>query len=130
MGRIDRIRSSSIEMVDDETRSSTTNLMISIVLIGFSLLLAGQIGLVPDRIVEWGVITSILVLMFMNPLAEFPSLWGPFSIFGMFFLFIGWIIVYQDDYTEEILLTSLIVMMIVLLLEYPRRFGINVSDGD
>lgn len=136
MGLIDQIQSffkkitpkvtsndETIEIVDPDARDLTANITIGAAVVGILSLLAIDIGILsPPPEFVWiplGVITALLMI---NPVVRLKGFWEAVVIFLMFANVIGYLIVFERAELTNTLVVAIALFLIVIVVEYPRRF--------
>jgi len=114
---------SRIEIYEPTARTLTTNVILGVGGAGIIGLIGVEIGLLPAAVVEWGVLGVTLALMMANPVVELESVWEAAVILLMYLNFIGYLIVYHSGTVENAVLISVVVLLVILVFEFPRRFG-------
>lgn len=73
----------------------------------------------------WLPLGSVFAMMFVHPIVELPNVFEAISILIMYVTFIGYAIVQHPDTLGNIFIITVVLLLIVILFEYPGRFSLE-----
>lgn len=115
----------TIEIVEPDARTITSNVVIFIALFGVFGLGLISIGLLPQDSYVWIPLGVITFLMAVNPIVRLNGIWEAIAIILMYVNLLAFMIIYYQDQLTNALLISITLLMIVVIFEYPRRFNLK-----
>lgn len=113
-----------ITVVEPDARSATANIVIGVGVAVLAVLLLTEISLIPDGVGRWFALGGFLSLLVVNPIVRLPSTWEAIVILLMYGDFVGYMIVFELGNVTNALLISTAILIVVVLLEFPRRFSL------
>lgn len=112
-------------ITDPEASGLTAGAMIILALAGF-----GTVWMIDQNIIlgpqwEWVPLSVLLFLMLANPIVTLSGIQEAIVVVLSWFTFISYVAVFHSDKLGDIALFSVMMLLVIIVLEFPRRFSLG-----
>lgn len=114
-----------IVIYEPEARDTTTNIILAVAISGIAVMLLVEIGILSEDEFRWLPLGVILALMAANPIVKLKGIWEAITILLMYTNFMSYLIVYHSDDITNSMMLSTALLLVIFVIEYPRRFSIE-----
>ena len=115
----------TIEFVDPPTRGIIGNIVLLTGFIGIVFMILISIGFLDQETWHWLPLGVFLALMTANPIITLPRFWEAVTVIEMYAIFISYLIIYHMDKITNALILSTVLLFLIIIFEFPRRFNIK-----